>query len=191
MIKAVAEDKLLVLDILCKSFALNKSVHYIVGSSYSLEKGIYALINYSYEVCQLFGDVFLSDDRQGCALLLYPQRQKSSIKSLWLNVQLIFRAIGVKGILKTLRREAQVKAIQPPVAMAYLWFIGVEPVMQGRGIGSRLLSEIISYTSAQRLPLYLETSVPENLDWYKQFGFESYDRLSLTYSLYFLKRNLH
>lgn len=71
--------------------------------------------------------------------------------------------------------------------MAYLWFIGVDPLYQRSGIGSRLLKEVIADAGAKGLPIYLETSTERNLPWYQRFGFRIYDELHLTYVLYFLK----
>lgn len=71
--------------------------------------------------------------------------------------------------------------------MVYLWFIGVDPDQQHRGIGSALLGEIIADASNRNLPVYLETSTRRNLPWYERFDFEVYDQLVLDYTLFFLK----
>ena len=189
MIKAAAEDKPLILDILSKSFDNNRSVNYIIKNGHYQKKSIHALMEYSFEICSLFGEIFLSDDRSACALILYPHQKSTSLKTIWLDIRLIFKAVGLNGIAKVLNRETQIKKIQPKVDMAYLWFIGVDPVKQHRGTGSKLLSEIIAYTTGKYLPVYLETSTPENLSWYKRFGFEIYDRLLLGYTLFFFRRN--
>lgn len=73
--------------------------------------------------------------------------------------------------------------------MAYLWFIGVNPGDQHKGIGSKLLQEIIAFADQKKLPLFLETSTLTNLPWYERFGFKIYDQLELSYTLYFLKRH--
>jgi GNAT superfamily N-acetyltransferase len=189
MIKAAAEDKPLILDILSKSFDNNRSVNYIIKSGNSHKKCIHALMDYSFEICNLFGEVFLSDDRSACVLILYPHRKSFLLKTIWLDIKLIFNAVGLSGVAKVMKREAQIKKIQPKEDMAYLWFIGVDPAKQHMGIGSKLLSEIITYTTRKQLSVYLETSTPENLSWYKRFGFEIYDRLLLGYTLFFFKRN--
>lgn len=50
MIKAVAQDKPLIVDLLSRSFQNNKSVQYIIGDRQVHEKRIYALMEYSFEV---------------------------------------------------------------------------------------------------------------------------------------------
>lgn len=190
MKKAEKNDKPLVIEILAKSFNSNSSVNYIIKQDSKREKRIRALMDYSFEVCSAFGDVFLSDDKKACALIVYPDKKKATLKSILLDIKLIFQAVGLGNISKTLKREKLITTIQPKVPMSYLWFIGVDPLAQGRGIGSKMLQEIIDYSNSNNRPIYLETSTVKNLPWYEKFGFEVYNEKELTYHLYFFKRDV-
>ena len=53
----------------------------------------------------------------------------------------------------------------------YLPFIGVDPVHQGRGIGSALLRRGLARADADGLPTYLEASSPRNRALYERHGF--------------------
>jgi hypothetical protein len=181
-------DRKRIIEILTYAFETNKSVNYIVKQDELRKDRIRFLMEYSVTVCELFGEVLLSDDKNACALLLYPQIKKTTLKTIILDIKLIFQSIGIAGIGKTLGREGKIKSIQPKEAMAYLWFIGVDPKVQHTGIGSKLMEQIISISNAKQLPLYLETSTVENLKWYNSFHFEIYDELQLDYKLFFLKR---
>jgi len=184
------KDKNLVIDILTKSFDTNQSVNYIAMQDGKRLKRISALMDYSFEVCYMFGDVFLSDDRKACALILYPDKKKTTLKSILLDIKLIFSCIGVENIKKALVRESKIKQLQPKTTMYYLWFIGVDPEHQNEGIGSILLHEIINDSKNKQRPIYLETSTLKNLPWYKKYGFQIYNELELSYKLFFLKREL-
>ncbi|WP_262511119.1 GNAT family N-acetyltransferase [Chitinophaga flava] len=52
-----------------------------------------------------------------------------------------------------------------------LWFIGVMPGTQRQGIGRQLLREAVAHSGC---PVYLETSMKENVQWYRKNGFEVY-----------------
>lgn len=188
MIKANYNDRSLVVDILTKSFATNQSVNYIVKQGSNKLGRIRHLMDYSFEVCYLFGEVYLMEDRKACALVLYPDKKKTTFKSILLDVKLIFLSVGIRNIKKTLNREAQIKKIQPKELMYYLWFIGVLPEYQNTGIGTRLLTEIIQHSSIKNRPIYLETSTLKNLPWYQKLGFRIYHELNLGYTLYFLRK---
>jgi ribosomal protein S18 acetylase RimI-like enzyme len=190
MVKAKQTDKNLVADILTKSFENNQSVNYIAKQDEKRLTRIRSLMDYSFEVCYSFGDVFLSDDRKACALVLYPDKKKTTFKSILLDIKLILSCIGVENIKKALTRESKIKQLQPKELMYYLWFIGVDPDYQNEGIGSILLNEIIEDSEHKERPIYLETSTLKNLPWYQKFGFRIYNELELSYKLFFLKREL-
>lgn len=188
MRKVTKKDKKLVIELLTKSFEDNKSVNYIIIQDQKRIQRISALMDYSFEMCYRFGEVFLSEDNNGCALLLYPHKKRFSIFSIWLSIKLIFCAIGVSRIVKAMERESKIKRRQPKERMTYLWFIGVNPLYQHQQIGTTLLKQVLDHSKELGLPVYLETSVERNLLWYRRFGFEVYDELTFNYSLFFLKR---
>ena len=188
MVKAKTADKALVANLLCQSFKENQSVNYIIRQDKKRLSRIRALMEYSFDVCNLFGEVWLSEDKRGCALILFPQGKRTTIESIWLDFKLIFKAIGLDRIKKALQREEKIKKLQPKEDSTYLWFIGVDPHYQHSGIGSKLLKEVIEEANGKALPIYLETSTLQNLPWYEHFGFENYDKLELSYTLFFLKR---
>lgn len=190
MKRAQYNEKSLVIDILTKAFDTNQSVNYIVKQDKKRAQRISALMDYSFEVCFLFGDVLLSEDKKACALVTYPDKKKTTLKSILLDVKLILASVGWKNIKKTLAREAMINKIQPKELKSYLWFIGVDTEYQNEGIGSVLLSEIIEDSEHKKRPIYLETSTLKNLPWYKKFGFQIYHEVDLGYKLFFLRREV-
>jgi len=188
MIKAQPQDKELVTTLLTQCFDGNKSVNYIIPQDRHRTRGIQRLMEYSFDYCRLFGEVYLSDDKQGCALIIYPQQVKTTLRSILLDLRLIFRCIGLVNLRKALQREAMIKKLHPREPFCYLWFIGVAPKSQQKGIGSKLLKELLDQCNRQDLPVYLETSVERNIPWYEQSGFTTYNQLDLGYTLYCMKR---
>lgn len=186
---ATYKDKPLLVNLLSRAFAANGSVNYVVGQRDGQLGRIRALMAYSVELCLRSGNGYLDEDHTACALVLYPHRRRTTLQSILLDIQLVFRAIGWRGIRRVLRREAQIKKIRPGEDMAYLWFIGVDPMRQQAGIGSTLLRRVIDMASQDGLPVYLETSVKENLPWYERFGFTIYGTLEMgEHTLYFMRR---
>lgn len=55
---------------------------------------------------------------------------------------------------------------------AYLWFLGVTPAAQGRGVGSALLRAANARLDAEGLPAYLETGTTRNVALYRRHGYE-------------------
>lgn len=190
MIKATLSDRNKVVEILARSFDTNQSVNYIVQQDAKRPERLRALMRYSFDLCYQFGDVFLSNDRTACALVLYPDQKKTTARSILLDLRLIIDCIGLGHMKKALARESAIKKLQPKETMYYLWFIGVAPELQGKGAGSKLLDEIIQDSNQKGRPIYLETSTLKNLPWYKKAGFDIYNELDLSYKLFFLRRPL-
>lgn len=193
MLRTPANHKDLVIDILCKSFNENKSINYIVKQDGHREKRIQALMEYSYEICLMFGEVLISDDKCACALLLYPDKKKTTLKSIILDIRLILKCVGFKNLKKAINRESLIKSHHPKGTLIYLWFIGVKVSEQNKGYGSRLLQDIILKNEHQNRTICLETSTVKNIPWYEQFGFEIYAKEiyakeDFSYPLYFLKK---
>ena len=188
MRKATYNDRNIVIDILYRSFLDNQSVNYISQQDEKKVDRVKALMDYSFEMCFNYGEVFLSNDGNACALILYPHQKPTSLKTILLDVKLILNCIGVANIKKALRRESMIKKLQPKIPMYYLWFIGVTPEHQGAGLGTGFIKEVLEHSQEKNLPVYLETSTLKNLPWYKQLGFEIYSELDLGYRLFFLRR---
>lgn len=190
MIPAVFQDRDQVVKILTASFDDNKSVNYIIRNGNKREKSLKRLMEYSFDICYTFGEIFMSQDKTACALLLTPGKRKSNLFGIWKDIQLIFTSIGIRNIKKAMGRESRIKALQPKAPFYYIWFIGVDPENQGQGIGTTLLTEILAHIHLTNDTVCLETSTIKNLQWYDKFGFSIYDELDLGYTLFFLKRTL-
>ena len=132
MTKATSSDKSIILDILTRSFDDNKSVNYVVKQGHKRVDRIRALMNYSFNVCNEFGEVWISGDQQACALILFPDRKRSSLRALLWDLKLALSVKGIERVNAVLKREAMIKANHPKEPIAYLWFIGVNPQLQGK-----------------------------------------------------------
>jgi ribosomal protein S18 acetylase RimI-like enzyme len=190
MLRAEYKDKPLVVNILAKSFDDNRSVNYIIPQDSTRQRRVVKLMEYSFDYCSLFGEVYLSEEKKACALLVLPDKKKATFKSIMLDVKLALSCVGLFNLKKTLAREAKIKNVHPKSLMYYLWFIGVQPGDQHKGLGSSLLKELIARGDQLNRPMYLETSTLINIPWYKKFGFQIYEELDIGYKLFCLKREI-
>ncbi|MFF0570568.1 GNAT family N-acetyltransferase [Streptomyces sp. NPDC004041] len=53
----------------------------------------------------------------------------------------------------------------------YLAVVGADPAARGQGLGAALLRSGLAKADAAGLPVYLESSKPDNLPFYEHFGF--------------------
>lgn len=188
MIAANYKDKNLVVNILTKSFEDNKSVNYIVKQDKKRNQRIKKLMEYSFEMCFLFGEVFLSEDKKGCALIMLPDRKKATLRTIVLDASLVLSSIGLLNIKKAFNRESKIKEFHPHKMIYYLWYIGVDTIEQNKGIGTALMKDVIKEGIKKKRAIYLETSTLKNIPWYEKFGFTIYNELDLGYRLFFMKK---
>ena len=191
MIDASRKDKPLVIDILSTSFEDNKSVNYLVKQDRWRLKRIRLLMDYAFEECMEFGRVVISEDRNACALILFKDRKHFSFKSLFRNLKLVFRVMGMANLFRILRKERKIglahQTVKDKHLIYYLWFIGVYTSLQCKGTGTRLLQELLSESKAVGRTVLLETSTAKNLSFYQKNGLKVYHELDVSYPIYMLK----
>lgn len=190
MKRATINQKSLVVNILSSSFDNNKSVNFVVKQDKDREKRVNGLMEYSFDVCYSFGQVWISEDDQACALILLPDKKRTNLNAIVWDARLALSVIGINRIGPVLSRESKIKSFHPKEPFSYLWFIGVKPELQNKGKGSLLLKEIIEESNREDRAVYLETSVERNLSWYNNHGFEVFQTLDFGYSLYMLRRKV-
>lgn len=187
MTRALPKDKEQVVSMLARCFDDNKSVNYIIPQDLHRTDRITRLMEYSFDYCQLFGEVYLSADGQACAMIVYPHKVRTSLPSIRLDLRLILQCIGLGNVRKALKREAIIKKLHPKTPFCYLWFIGTAPEVQRKGAGTALPGSILEHYNKEGLPVYLETSVERNVPWYKKWGDGVYQELDFGCRLHCMK----
>ncbi len=96
------------------------------------------------------------------------------------------RSLSVPRVLPTLRllrsglaAEWQTRRAHPPFPHLYVRVLGVDPSEKGRGLGGALLGAALDEAKALSVPLYLETSNPVNLGFYRRYGLEVRDEFTV------------
>jgi ribosomal protein S18 acetylase RimI-like enzyme len=71
-----------------------------------------------------------------------------------------------------LRGFADLSTHHPAEPHWYLFFVGVDPALQGHGIGEQLLTPVLQSADNSATPCYLETPFPRTHAFYRRLGFE-------------------
>jgi ribosomal protein S18 acetylase RimI-like enzyme len=86
-------------------------------------------------------------------------------------------ALG-RRLPQVLRAITTIESKHPKGAHYYLPFVGVEPAMQGKGIGTALMRPILDRCDSEGTPAYLESTTPRNRACYLRQGFEVTEEFS-------------
>lgn len=86
---------------------------------------------------------------------------------------------GLRGVERYARYDEHVHPLHPRAPHWYLWVLGVEPRLQGRGVGTALLRSFCARADGDGLPAYLETDRESSVRLYERHGFEVAREISI------------
>lgn len=86
---------------------------------------------------------------------------------------------GPLPIRRGIAFDRMVRAAHVAHPHVYLWFLGVDPVAQGRGIGRALLARVHEAADEHGVPTYLETGTIDNVAYYSTVGYATLGGLAL------------
>ena len=141
---ATENDRERIIEILVTAFEKNLSVNAICMKTGQRQVRITKLMNYAIRMCSTYGKVWITKDRNACALVLFPDQKRFSFRTLYWGLKLVGGVIGLANIWKVIAKEAKIKRHHPKTPFYHLWFIGVHAVHKGLGIGSELMEKLIA-----------------------------------------------
>lgn len=188
MIRATEGDDELIVDILSRAFDDEQTLNYSIKQDKRRAKSIRLVMLYSIEVARIFGEIYLSDNRKACTLLIYPEKKKCSPLLAWINLKSIIKLRDVAAAMRYLKYENVVLTKRPKEKHIQIWYLGVFPAVSHQGIGTHFLTQILAETDKKKLPVCLETATFLNISWYNRFGFEVYDQTEGQLVAYLMRR---
>jgi len=122
-----------------------------------------------------YDHAFTTEDLSGIAVWYPPEPRDSWRSSFLKNLILLPKWILVLGIRGMPSGMAAAKLMEKHHLKRphyYLAPLGVDPVHQGRGIGSHLLQHGLRMCNEKGVPAYLETGTEENIRFYMKHDFK-------------------
>lgn len=193
MRNASPTDRHKVIEILTESFSENPGVDWIFSSNKNKKKKLKKLAEYAYAKCIHSGQVFISSNDRGVALIYKEPADKWYLDEKLKFVKFGLYSIPLLRIQKVLKRESFRKSVRlKNIPHYYFWFLGV--LKYGENAGLELNQGVIDLCKKEKIPLFLETSVERNKMIYERLGYESYFHWtddSKNISFWFMKYDRH
>ena len=82
----------------------------------------------------------------------------------------------IQGELRIMKAVSTVKAAHQTMPHAYLFLLAVDPPFQKQGYASALMDHMLAALDKDNLGCYLETTAPENVDYYRRYNFDLIER---------------
>ena len=123
------------------------------------------------------GRVWTTNDLTGAVLSLPPGAWRVPLRATLLEGT----AFGLH-LPKAAKLGAAMERRHVRESHYYVRDVGVHPDMQGKGLGSALLSPLLDRCDREGLPAYLEASSERNAALYERLGFQTFDELRVASS---------
>lgn len=193
MRKASYKDKDLVAEILTSAFESSNeasSINLTVKQDERRVDRMKILMEYLFERAILFGEVFISDNEKACLLVKYTHLEKTTLKTIKLDLRLAFKCIGIERVYKVLKRQQIAKRNYPKGKHIRPVILGVKKEMNGKGTAARLLLKLMHHFKDNKLPVILDAASEKNVNLYQKFGFKIIKKDdSLGFPMWFLRLN--
>lgn len=171
--KIVAGDGPRVIEVLSRAFDDDPWVNWLARKGSGRAAAIRELFAVSLRDLALrHGECFTTESLEGAALWIPPGEWKVR---LWDQMRFLPAAIRISGagrILEIGKGTTSIAKAHPTQPHWYLLQLGVDPPMQGKGIGRRLMAPILERCDRDHIAAYLETAKESNLPFYRRDGFE-------------------
>jgi GNAT superfamily N-acetyltransferase len=168
----VSADVSDVVAMLVRAFADDPIANFMFAGSRRRARGLHSFFRTQLRRQYLpEGHVYTTDGCTGAALWGPPERVRHPLFEL---VQLLPTApfLASAHIHRAFQLLFEVDGLHPKEPHWYLATLGTEPSMQGKGIGSALLADVLARADATGVPAYLESSKETNVPFYARSGFE-------------------
>jgi GNAT superfamily N-acetyltransferase len=121
-----------------------------------------------------FGAAWIGEGAGAGAIWLAPNRPeaKSGLGEYFRLLFTFARLCGIKRLARGLAFDAAIARNRPQEPHYHLAFFAVAPRLQGLGMGSALLQNLLRPADENNLPVSLENSNPRNAAFYLRAGFE-------------------
>lgn len=171
-----------------------KSFSKVLFKSFKKESGTRYIFNYSDKESRMFlfkafllrntlrfrsGQVFLakSNNKIVGGAVLYKDSRHLSIKKIVLFLPEVIKIIPKISVLKVIS-ILRLRWLDKQINQEYytLEVLAVDSNYQRRGIGSKILSRVLSVAEKRSMGIYLTTASKKNERFYKKFGFKTIQR---------------
>jgi ribosomal protein S18 acetylase RimI-like enzyme len=124
-----------------------------------------------------YGKIYATSDQLEGVMCCLPS--EATVVSKWGMIKSGAIKVPLKMGFQFIRRQERVhkvleslRAKHAPFPHTYLWNIGVNPALKGRGHGGRLIRHLLHELAAKNEPCYLETALERNAQLYEHLGFK-------------------
>lgn len=171
--------------VLCEAFFTDPILSYLLRNDSKKAEALDIFFDYCLGVhARTNGVALITSDGSGSVVWLQPgaHRDALSLSQSLRTFKRILKVCTTRRVIRLLAYLYVISRHQPRnTEFVYMFFIGVKPAFQGKGIGSILMSAAMDRIEATSREAYLETSSEDHARLYNRFGFHIRERFFLPF----------
>jgi GNAT superfamily N-acetyltransferase len=178
--RARADERTTVVTALCRAFFDDRIYRWVVPNDDDRRRSAAIFYSCFVAACWPHGEVHVAGAGAGAALWIPPGEQlvgEDEAESF--GRELVESAGDDACSARMAELQGMLDEHHPTEPCWHLTFMGVDPSAQGRGIGSALLSAVLTRADRDHASAYLEASCPENRRLYERHGFVTMHELTM------------
>lgn len=170
--KAAAADREKLVSVMARAFDDDPFANWFVAQDKRRARRIYDFMDVAYRISSPGSEIYTSEGIEGGAFWSPPGKWKMGILQQLMLMPAMIRTSTLKRVPVVMGGLNAVEKKHPHEPHYYLLALGVEPSLQGRGLGTRLMAPILERCDRDRVPAYLESSKEVNVPLYERNGFK-------------------
>jgi GNAT superfamily N-acetyltransferase len=171
--KATLGDRADVIAALTAAFHDDAIIRYQFADDETYEARAEVFFGHYFDVRLEGGEIFVADDVAGAALWNPPGGNRlgaDHVEQHW--ERNVVPALAPDEVARYDAFKKVLDAMTPAEPHWYLGLLGTRPDRQRTGVARSLLEPMLARADEEAMPVFLETGMPGNVDYYTRFGFE-------------------
>lgn len=177
--KVTPADRKRLVATMARAFDDDPIANWFAAQDKRRARRIYDFMDVAYRITSPYDELYTTDEIQGGALWSPPGKWKMGILQQLMLLPAMIRTATLRRVPAVMGGLNAVEKKHPHEPHYYLLALGVEPDLQGRGLGTKLMSPVLERCDRERVPAYLESSKERNVPLYERNGFRVTEKMDV------------